>query len=268
MTTGLEEILQQQEEDEAVVPPDTTETGKEEVVEETPAAEAATEAEEVPAIAPENNELNELRQFIREQRKEIAAMKAKLGRVKESSEVDDDGKSTIVYSNLEKLQMELHNVAVSKSPVLEVLVEAMEANPKYSDIREVCTKSHFDDIFEMAASNISRQEGKDFNEVLLELELEVWNKTNPYKYMYSIIKDNHPKYKGKEKEKETTPIKPITAKKAIEAKEIPGSIAALGAGDTGNSGVWTAAKIDALDESELHKVPEDVYNRYMMGKLN
>lgn len=281
MTTGLEDVLQQQEDSGSDATPETTETGNVEKVEEI-AGDAKVEetttitdkVEETPAVPPDNTELNELRQFIREQRKEIAAMKAKLSRVKEQGEVDDEGNTTLTYTPLEKLQMELHNVAISKAPVLEVLVEAMEANPKYSDIYEVCTKSNFDDIFEMAATSISRQEGKDFNEVLLQLELEVWKKANPYKYMYGIIKENHPKYKGKEKEATTTKdtlketLKPPeTAKKVLEAKEAPGSIAALGAGDNSSSSAWTAARIDDMDESELHQVPKEIYQKYMMGKL-
>lgn len=280
---SIEEILQQQEEGEET-PPGTTETEKtdeqvktEEVKDGDAKTEETPQTEETPAIPPENNELNELRQFIREQRKEIAAMKAKLGRMKDTGEVDDEGNTKVTYTPLETLQMELHNVAVSRTPLLEVMVEAMEANPKFSDIRDVCTKNHFDDIFEMAATNISRKEGRDFNEVLVQLELEVWKMPNPYKYMYSIIKENHPKFKEKEKEKEIPTTKeipslkdaikpPETAAKVLKAKEAPGSIAAAGAGDTGSSG-WTAAKIDDLEENELHQVPKDIYDKYMMGKL-
>jgi hypothetical protein len=283
--SGLDDILREQEDGEGESTPETTETKVEEKgteesgnVEEVKGKEEEVEGTtptppEAPAIPPENNELNELRQFIREQRKEIAAMKAKLGRVKDTGEVDDEGNTKIEYTNLEKLQMELHNVAVAKTPVLEVLVEAMEANPKYEDIRSVCTKAHFDDIFEMAAATISRNEGRDFNEVLVQLELEVWNKANPYKYMYTIIKENHPQYKGKEeKKKEVVEEKaaPVaaSAKKVLEAKAAPGSIAAAGGGgDTKGSNTWTSERIDSMDESELHEVPKDIYDKYMMGKL-
>jgi len=124
----------------------------------------------------------------------------------------------------------------------------------------------------MAATTISRQEGRDFNEVLVQLELEVWKKSNPYKYMYSIIKENHPKYKGKGTTTTATPTKetskiPETAKKVLEAKEAPGSIAALGGGETKSSSTWTAARIDDLDESELSQVPKEVYDKYMKGTL-
>jgi hypothetical protein len=278
MTTGIEEILQQQDEGEET-PPETTETetkeekvepvveGEEVVTEET----SEKPVEEIPAIPPDNTELNELRQFIREQRKEIAAMKAKLGRVKENSETDDEGNTTITYTPLENLQRELHNVAISRSQGLSDMVENMELSSKFEDVRSVCTKDHFDDIFELAATTISRNERRDFNEVLVQLELEVWKMPNPYKYMYGVIKGNHPKYKEKEKEKETTKkeeIKPqTTAKKVLEAKEAPGSIAAAGSGENLGTGAWTAAKIDDLEESELHQVPVDIYKKYMMGKL-
>ena len=284
--SGIEDVLQQQEDGVVDTTPETTDTtntpeevGKKEEAEVTTEEvkkeeEATPPLEEIPSIPPENTELNELRQFIREQRKEIAAMRAKLSRVKETGEVDDEGNTTVVYTPLEKLQMELHNVAISRAPILEVLVEAMEANPKYTDIYEVCTKSNFDDIFEMAATSISRNEGRDFNEVLIQLELEVWKKSNPYKYMYGIIKENHPKYKNAIAKKETPPTieealkpkPPETAKKVLEAKAAPGSVAAAGAGENLGSG-WTAAKIDALSEMELHQVPKDIYDRYMKGQL-
>ena len=274
MTTGIEEILQQQEEGSTEAPPETTEIEtqsetKDEVEGTTEEVTPPSTEEETPAVPPANDELNELRQFIREQRKEIAAMRAKLSRVKETEEVDDEGNPKVVFSSLEKLQMELHNVALAKAPILEVLAEAMEANPKYSDIYEVCTKTHFDDIFEMAATTISRNEGRDFNEVLLQLELEVWKKPNPYKYMYGLIKENHPKYKGKEEVKKPSlaPKPPETAKKILEAKAAPGSIASAGAGENLGTGTWTSAKIDQMDESELHRIPGEIYKKYMQGKL-
>lgn len=287
MATGIEEVLQQQENGIDEATPETTENEnvesekveeevreqEETVPEEVEEKQDEVPAEEPPAIPPNVDELNELRQFIREQRKEIAAMKAKLSRIGQKEEVDDEGNVVVSYTPLEKLQMELHNVAVSRAPILEVLVEAMEANPKYADLRDVCTKAHFDDIFEMAASTISRNEKRDFNEVLLQLELEVWQKANPYKYMYSIIKENHPKFKGKEVvkpevvKKEETVKEAIPAKKVLEAKAAPGSIAAAGAGENLGTGAWTAAKIDDLPENELHQVPKEIYQKYMMGKL-
>jgi hypothetical protein len=276
MSAEMDEILQQQ--DDGTV--DTTPEAAEIVSDESIVEEASTtdevlpqveEAQPEPIVPPPDNEVNELRQFIREQRKELAAMKAKLGRLREQEEIDDDGNvKAPILTNLEQLQYQLHQVAVNRAPLLEVLVEAMEVSPKYSDVYEVCSKSNFDDIFEMAATTIARNEGRDFNEVLVQLELEVWKKPNPYKYMYTIIKTNHPKYKGKdevkEAEKEKEKEKPSAAK-VLEAKKAPGSIAALGPGDNASSGVWTAAKIDDLDESELRQVPKEIYQKYMMGKL-
>lgn len=273
----MDEILQQQDQGESETPPETAETVETEnnsteesqVKEETTTTtdEEEVKNEEVPQVPPNDDEINELRQFIREQRKEIAAMKAKLSRVQEQEELDDDGNPKVPqYTNLEKLQIELHNVAIQRAPILEMLVETMELSPKYSDVYDVCTKRNFDDIFEMAATNIARNEGRDFNEVLVQLELEVWRKPNPYKYMYSIIKEHHPKYKTQEKPKEKEKEKP-TANKVLEAKKAPGSVAAVGSSDPGSSGVWTAAKIDNLDESDLHQVPKDIYQKYMMGKL-
>lgn len=253
MGAAIDEILQQQEEGEVESPQEAVEQVNEQVQEQP----NESIPDDKPDLPPESDEVNELRQFIREQRKELAAMKAKLSRMQERGEVDDEGNVKVEYSNIEKLQMELHNIAVQKTPALELLVETMELNPKYHDIHEVCSKQNFDDIFETAATNISRKEGRDYNEVLLQLELEVWKKPNPYKYMYSIIKENHPKY-----QKQASSIKRV-----VEPKNAPGSVAALGAGENLGSGTWTSSKIDELDESELSQVPDEIYKQYMLGTL-
>ena len=281
MSVEMDEILQQQDDGTVVdAVPDGAVNITDDVVEETVVEEKETveektveepEVKQEETLPPPDNEVNELRQFIREQRKELAAMKAKLGRLREEEEVDDEGNvKAPKLTNLEQLQVQLHNIAINRSPLLEVLVEAMEVSPKYSDVYEVCTKANFDDMFEMAAAQIARNEGRDFNEVLIQIELEVWKKPNPYKYMYNIIKEHHPKYKGKEqtavKEEPKEKEKPSAAK-VLEAKKAPGSVAALGAGDNAGTGVWTAAKIDNLDEGDLHLVPKDIYQKYMMGKL-
>lgn len=249
MGAAIDEILQQQEEGEVEAPQEAVEQVQDQPQEQ-------PQEEKKPDLPPESDEVNGLRQFIREQRKEMAAMKAKLSRMQERGEVDDEGNVKVEYSNIEKLQMELHNIAVQKTPTLELLVETMELNPKYHDIHEVCSKQNFDDIFETAATNISRKEGRDYNEVLLQLEIEVWKKPNPYKYMYSIIKENHPKYQ-----------KQTQVKRPIEPKNAPGSVAALGAGENLGSGTWTSSRIDELDESELSQVPDDIYKQYMLGTL-
>lgn len=280
--SNLDEVFQQDGSLDETTSPETvesTESAEEKVItdevktEDVKSEEVVTEEtqpeETKPEIPPQNDEVNELRQFIREQRKEIAAMKAKLSRVKEDEKVDDEGNVQVQYTPLEQLQIELHNVAVTRAPLLEVLVDSMSDNPKYNDVYEVCTKKNFDDIFEMAAARIAREERRDFSEVLLQIELEVWKKANPYKYMYHIIKEHHPSYIGKTKQKEEQPKpKPaITASKVIEPKEAPGSVAAAGSVDGKNSNAWTAARIDDLEESELHTVPKDVYKQYMLGKL-
>lgn len=257
------EITQEQEQEEVSTEPEKT---PEKTPEETPHQEEGKEDE--PAIPPQNDEVNELRQFIREQRKEIAAMKAKLSRMNEKPEFDDEGNAKVKYTPLEQLQIELHNIAVTRAPLLEVMVDTMSDSTKYADVYEVCTKQNFDDIFETAASRISREENRDFSEVLLQIELEVWKKTNPYKYMYNIIKQYHPKYAVKEEQKTENPkAKAVPAAKVIEPKDAPGSIAAAGTVDGKNSSTWTAARIDDMEESELHTVPADIYKQYMLGKL-
>jgi hypothetical protein len=267
----LDDVFQQQEEQEAQLPPETEEnnlTGNEEgsTDDATTGDKPETPPTPVPPTPqlPTMEELNELRQLARDQRRELAEVRAALSRAAVKEELDEEGNpKPVVLTPLEKITAELHNVAVTKTPVLEILLETMELSPAYADVREVCSRSNFADILEDAAKIISREHNLNYNEVLVQLELDVWKRPNPYKYMYKIIKENHRSYKTEAK----APAAPPGKTAANIVKEAPGSIANLDGGDTKGSSQWTAARIDALPETDLHLVPTDVYSRYMRGTL-
>lgn len=207
-------------------------------------------------------EIRELRQMLRESKKEMMVLKAAVGRSQQKPKLDDDGEEIPVEpSRIEALQNAIMEVGSSKSAILDVLVETMEMSPKFEDVRQVCTKSNFDDIFETAALKIARDSGKPFEEALLEVELSVWRMSNPYKYMYGVIKAHHPRYAAKQNT--ATPSKP-TPKAAPAA---PSSVSGMGGGDVDLKSGWTSARIDGMDIDELDKVPKDIYDKYLMGTL-
>lgn len=229
-------------------------------------------------------EVKDLRQMVRTSKRELTQTQAKLERVSEGAktrreardedededEDDDEGKGERkvkkeTLSTVEELQGAIANVGTLKGAALDVLLEAMEQNSKYEDIREVCSRGNFDDIFEVIAAEATKS-GGNFDETLLEVELNVWNKSNPYRYMYELIKKYHPSYAkkegvaapgGKEKKGGKTP----------EKVKAPGTIADKG-GDSNLKGGWTAKRIDDLPEDELHIVPKEIYNKYMRDDLD
>ena len=282
----------------------TNKTSSEEVVEDAPEPEVKPEdkkeetppadekkTEETPEDKPDTlfdpEEHNrELRQLLRAQKREMSILKAKLERVekrslaatKEAEKAIDDDESLFEqpvkkpaepaddFSPMEVLQTELAQIARVKGPVLETLLEVMEASPKFEDVRDVCSQANFDDIFEAIGDAVAAKEGKDASLAALEAEAAVWKMPNPYKYMYGLIKQHHPKYavRQQKKEGEAAPKPKEAAKKPVEA---PSSIADK-AGKSAPSNSWTAARIDEMDEMELDKVPKEIYDRYLRGELD
>lgn len=223
-------------------------------------------------------EIKDLRQMVRTSKRDSTIMQAKLKRLETEagSKVEDDdeddeddenkkdkGKKEVSLSTVEKLQENIAHVGSSRGASLDILLEAMEQNSKYEDIREVCSRGNFDDIFEVIATEATKNGTADFDETLLEVELSVWNKTNPYKYMYELIKRYHPSYAKKEGAAEPGDKK----KKEKTIANAPGTIADKG-GDGNLKGGWTAKRIDDLPENELHTVPKDIYAKYMRDELD
>ena len=224
-------------------------------------------------------EVKDLRQMVRTSKRELTITQAKLERLGEkSARIEDEeeeeeedvgskkkgkGKEKESLSTIEELQTSISNIGASKGASLDILLETMEQNSKYEDIREVCSRENFDDIFEVIAADATKN-GGNFDETLLEVELNVWNKPNPYKYMYDLIKKYHPSYVVKEGTAE--PGDKGKGKVPVKANA-PGTIADKG-GDSNLKGGWTAKKIDNLPEDELHTVPREIYDKYMKDELD
>ena len=180
----------------------------------------------------------------------------------------DEGKkeegedATEELSPIEMATKELSTIAQVKGPILETLIEVMEMNPKYPDVRDVCSQNNFQDMFDTVGEAIAAKEGKDAGLAALEVEAAVWKMPNPYKYMYDLIKQYHPKYAGKEEKKEAVP----GTKAPTAPKPTPTSLANV-PGKTSGSNKWTSARIDELDEMDLNSVPPDIYDKYLRGEL-
>jgi hypothetical protein len=229
-------------------------------------------------------DIKELRSMLRDIRNENIRLKATVER-HEKVQKGDLGEN-IVPGELEELQTSLQELA--KRDFSQILA-VMGVNPKYEDVSVVCSKSHFEDIFEVVASSrVDASGGKlPFDVALLQAKNEVWGMANPYKYMYEIVKEYHPDYAVKGKTEEELAAEKAAAEKvaadaekalkgktaaeiAAEAKKavkVPGSIAAIGGGAPEQGG-WTAARIDELPEEKLHTVPKDIYAAYLRGELD
>lgn len=249
----------------------TTDDKKEEVEE--PADEDKEEKEDKAEVDPllsieEQN--RELRQILRQQKKDMVIMQSKLDRLSkkaapktEEEELfgeDDSKESSEELSEIEQVQVELSQLAQVKTPVLETLVEMMELNPAYSDVREVCSQSNFSDMFSSVGDAVAEKEGVDPTLAAMQAELSVWRMPNPYKYMYDLIKKYHPNYAKKEEPKPELDKKKLPDKAPTSIANVPG--------ENKPDNKWTSARIDEMPEEELHKVPEDIYEKYLAGDLD
>lgn len=158
------------------------------------------------------------------------------------------------------------------------MVTIMELNPSYADVRQVCSQGNLDDIVDAFARYYVKENGGSMQEVAAKMEMEIWAEPNPYKKIYELVKKYHPKYAVVDAEKDAVKKAEDDAKKiADEADKVKNkkpvdatpSAASIGAGGSGvGSGGWTSAKIDALPEDELSKVPKDIYDKYLKGTLD
>ena len=278
LTSALEDSKEGEESKETGKEETEGEEGKEEEKEE----KKEGEEKEPDSIELLQGEIKDLRQMVRTSKRELTITQAKLERLGEKSartkarDEDDEDEGEELdegekgkkeekesLSAVEELQRSISNVGASKGAALDVLLEAMEQNTKYKDIREICSRENFDDIFEVIASEATK-DGGNFDQTLLEVELSVWNKPNPYRYMYNLIKKYHPSYAGKEVV--AGPGDKKEDKASIKVKA-PGTIADKG-GDSNIKGGWTAKRINDLPEGELHTVPKEIYDKYMRDELD
>lgn len=261
--------------------------------------EGKTEEDSSENIFNPEEENRELRQLLRSQKREIAIMKSKIERLSnrktqspspqkttQSSYEEDlfgegegekspeseqlpEKEQEEELSPLESAQLRIQQIAEARGPILDALVEAMELNPKYGDVAEVCSQSNFEDMFEYMGQAIAKDKGVDPVLAAAEAEATVWAMRNPYRFMYDLIKKHHPTYKANSegaKTKKATPDKATTPDKK-EPVKAPSSIAGV-PGKSVADNAWTAARIDEMDETELTEVPPKIYDKYLRGELD
>jgi hypothetical protein len=202
--------------------------------------------------------------MLREMRRENAAMREKLEMLEKVAKSEEGTVDPNVPGEIETLQQEIASFAENNSVMYETLLEVMEANPKFADVRDVCSRDNLDDIIDQAATNIVKRDGGNFAVVSLQLEKQIWQERNPYRKMYELIKTYHPKYAAAEKPTET----PAGEVRKPAPATAPTSLATLGGGDLDQKSGWTAEKIDALPEDKLSTVPKDIYEKYLLGTLD
>lgn len=272
LTTALEDSQNEGSKDEGEKEGEEKETEEAGEKEE---GEGEGETKEPNPVEQLQEEVKDLRQMVRTSKRELTITKAKLERLEEKpakrkarDEDEDDleegeerEEKEESLSTIEELQGAIAHIGATKGASLDILLETMEQNSKYEDIREVCSRGNFDDIFEVIAASATK-DGGNLDETLLEVELNIWNKTNPYKYMYDLIKKYHPSYAKKEMVAE-----PGDKKKDKKPAKAPGTIADKG-GDSNLKSGWTAKRIDTMPEDELHTIPKEIYDKYMKDDLD
>ena len=258
-----------------------------EVTPETPAVEPAV------AEVTEPSAFDQMKSYLRAQRMENAELRSKLEMLETAVTArkaeapaadgadknyrvlyDENGNEVRIPLNPEpaaqqapatprfvELKNTLAAVNQEKGAVLDTLYEIMVENPKYPDAADVLQKQYFDDIFEAIANARAKETNAPYEEALLETQVAVWKLANPYKYMYETIK----KYHGNFAPKAAAPTPVKVAAKTPQA--VPSSLADIGSGTPDVGAGWTAAKLDAMNETDLNKVPQDVIDKWLRNEL-
>lgn len=224
--------------------------------------EGEGEDEIAPPVDKTKEEISSLRQMVRAQRNQLKDLEGQLKK-QNAALVDKD----IIAED--ELAPEDAKINEQRSEVLDQMVELMELNPKFEDVKSVCTQSNFDDVTETLARAYIAEHGGDEVEVAGQIAEAVWSKANPYKEMYGLVKQYHPDFAGKESDSGVG-NKLEQAKNATKGKkEAAPSLSSLPGSTGGKSGSgWTSQRIDQLSEEELNDVPSDIYDKYMMGTLD
>jgi len=247
-----EETKEEEEEEEEKE--DEEETGDKEVEDKEEETEDDELSKELTALQEENARL---KAYMRSIKQDLALVKAKT--IKSGEEEDEESEPT----RIEQLAGAVRQTIENNSRIYEIQANQLRQAVDTSDIDEVCSASRWDEIVDAAADGIASQKGIDPVEARLEVEYFIWNQDNPYKYMYDVIKEYHPDFAGKGDSGSTK--QKVGAK--TKGKKAPASVASMSSSAAKKSG-WTAEKIDNLPETELYKVPEDVYEKYMANELD
>jgi len=209
-------------------------------------------------LAQRDAEVRELRALLREQKREMTELRMQMqgtSKALKEAGVLDEGEEDEEQKRLLQRQEAL------RAQQLETMLEMMRLNPKYEDVDEVVSQEHFDDMVEAMAEVYAERTGVSKGEAVMAVEDWIWSQPNPYKLMYTQIKQYHPDYAKQDKGSGPKGREPKEPAKA------PSSIQGMAGGGGADAAGWTAAKIDALPEDELDKVPRDVYALYLQGKL-
>lgn len=161
-----------------------------------------------------------------------------------------------------QLRDSLQEINQQKGAVLDTLYEVIVESPKYPNAEAVLQKQYFDDLFEAIATERAKEMKVPYEEALLETQIAVWKLPNPYKYMYNALTKYHPAFMKKQE----TPA-PTPGQKTKEPPVVPTSLADMGAGTADAGTGWTAAKLDAMSEVELNKVPQDIIDKWLRNEL-
>ena len=206
-------------------------------------------------LAQRDAEVRELRALLREQKREMTELRMQMqgtSKALKEAGVLDEGEEDEEQKKLLQRQEAL------RAQQLETMLEMMRLSPKYEDVDEVVSQEHFDDMVEAMAEVYAERTGVSKGEAVMAVEDWIWSQPNPYKLMYTQIKQYHPDYAKQPPKGDGEPKGPAKA---------PSSLQAMAGGGGADAAGWTAAKIDALPEDELDKVPRDVYALYLQGKL-
>ncbi len=226
---------------------------------------------EEPVLDEKDEEIRNLRQISRDQKRELDKVTQALERTNKLLK-----EANLIPPEEEEKNKAIEEFRARREEQLENLLEIMRVSDRYGDVDEVVSQEHFDDMIEAMARAYVAEKGGKLEDVIKGVEAEVWATKNPYKLMYDNIKRYHPDYKaapakgdgegkdGDDKEKSGKDGK--EKGKGLDIEKIASSIHEVGGGSSGTGG-WTAARIDELDELELDQVPKDIYDKYLKGEL-
>jgi len=201
-------------------------------------------------LAARDSEIKELRQLLREGKRSMDDLQSRV----EGSEAALD-KAGMISDEDKNAAAAQQKVVENREQELDMILEMTRLNPKYEDVDKVVSQTNFDDMIEAMSKDYAVQAGIGPREAVVEVEGWVWSMVNPYRYMYEQIKQHHPTF-----------VKGAAAGQQTPANA-PSSIQGMEGGAGSNLVGWSAAKIDALPEDELDKVPRDIYNKYLRNEL-
>lgn len=250
---------------------------------EEPAAPAVASEPAVPAKEPEKTELQKaqeeisaLRATLRELKRDVAVANAKASpefeEVVEEDELTGDKvtKKVAIEPEIVKLQREVGDLLARNKGMHEEFLDMMRYTDAFKDVDSVCTPERVADIIDMASARLAKEHNILPAVAELSVQRSLYSMTSPYKYLYNLIKGYHPDFKKPAQEakppESKTPAAPAAPAKTPTPANAPSSVVAVPK-DTKMATGWTAARIDALDEDELSKVPSDVYEKYMRNEL-